>query len=86
MNVELKSHYHVATEPDLWKSVQWASETNAQVRVVQTCVGPYGAIDQRDGTTYFDVGDHLVHVLGRLLVVSPVHMAQIVSENQEANR
>lgn len=51
--------FFVENDPDLWKAQRWAADT-CRVRLVETVVGAYGALDQGFGTTYFDVGDWLV--------------------------
>lgn len=84
MKAEIKSRFHVASEPDLFRAVHWAVETPARVRVVNTCVGPYGAIDQgRHGTTWFDVGDHLLYIGNMVVPVKSTEMAAIISKDQE---
>lgn len=71
----------VDNDPDLWKVRDWAaSDTVAKVRVIQTCVNAYGALDQRSGTTYFDVGDTLVKVLGQILVLSQDQVTRYTEE------
>lgn len=57
----------VKTETDLWQAPEWAERNGGNVRVVQSCVGPYGAIDQNAGTTYFDIGDRLISVNGQIV-------------------
>lgn len=63
--------FFVEHDPDLWKAARWAADT-AKVRVIETPVGGYGALDQGFGTTYFDVGDWLLKVttLRQIIVVS----------------
>lgn len=51
--------FFVENDPDLWKAQRWAADI-CRVRLVETAVGAYGALDQGFGTTYFDVGDWLV--------------------------
>lgn len=71
MNLDSQSHFEVMAEPDLWRAIQWATnETSAKVRVIQTCVGAYGAVDQGGATRWFDVGDVLINVLDNVIVVS----------------
>ena len=84
MIADVQGHYHVASDPDLWKAAEWAKETMANIRIIQTCVGPYGAIDQKGGTMYFDIGDHLVHVLGKVIPIAPRTAAEMISASQEA--
>lgn len=58
----------VRQDPDIWKAKQWGSDS---IRVIESVVGPYGAIDQMTGTVYFDVGDVLVKLSPRHYVVVP---------------
>lgn len=51
--------FYVSHDPDLWKAQRWAADV-CRVRVIETPVGGYGALDQGFGTTYFDVGDWLL--------------------------
>lgn len=53
--------FFIEHDPDLWKAQRWASDV-CKVRVIETPVGAYGALDQGFGTTYFDIGDWLVKV------------------------
>lgn len=80
MNLDTQSHFEVKAEPDLWRAIQWATnETSAKVRVIQTCVGAYGAVDQGGATRWFDVGDVLVNVLDNVIVVPSKKAAALVS-------
>ena len=58
----------IRQDPDIWKAKTWGSDS---IRVVESVVGPYGAIDQMTGTVYFDVGDVVVKFSPRHYVVVP---------------
>jgi hypothetical protein len=58
----------VASDPDLFKVRDWLSDL-AKVRVIETVVGPYGAIDLHGGTVYFDIGDTVVRTPFGVIVV-----------------
>lgn len=72
--------YHVESDPDLWKAREWVADTNVTIRVIQTCVGAYGAIDTRSGTLYFDVGDHLVKAFGSVYVLNGQQVKELLEE------
>lgn len=58
----------VRQDPDFWEVRRWGSDS---IRVIETVVGPYGAIDQMGGTVYFDIGDVVVKLGTRHYVVVP---------------
>lgn len=71
--------YHVESDPDLFRVRDWAADT-AKSRVIQTRVGAYGALDQKSGTTYFDVGDYLVKDYGQVIVLSATDARRFIEE------
>lgn len=50
--------FRVEDEPGIYKAREWSK----YVRVVETLVGAYGAIDTDMGTLYFDAGTTLVRL------------------------
>lgn len=62
------THISVEADPDLFKVRDWLWDI-ATVRIVETSVGPYGAVDVYGGTLYFDIGDTVVRVLNTVTVV-----------------
>ena len=58
INWSIDDAFLILEEPDLYRAREWTGG----VRVIETCVGAYGALDTKTGTQYFDVGDALVKV------------------------
>lgn len=86
MQVDITGSHSVESETDLWRAPEWAGRqvTGSKIRIIQTCVGPYGAIDHTGGgTTWFDVGDALVTVFGRIVSVPLVAFSQLGGGNNE---
>jgi hypothetical protein len=75
--------FFVENDPDVFKAKTWAAEV-CKVRVIETPVGVYGALDQGHGTSYFDVGDWLVKIapLRQILVVGK-NMIQALEVNDD---
>lgn len=71
--------FHIESDPDLFRVRDWAG-IGIKTRVIQTVVGPYGALDQRSGTTYFDIGDFLIRDYGQIIVLSAAQGRKIVGE------
>lgn len=77
--------FFVENDPDLWKAQRWAGDT-CKVRLIETPVGAYGALDQGFGTTYFDVGDWLVKLKPyRQIVVVAKDMIQDLEDIEEGD-
>lgn len=67
---EVAPLFVVNTDNDLFKVSEWAREHGfaGTVRVIETAVGPYGAVDEGGTTSFwFDVGDGLTVVFGKLV-------------------
>lgn len=77
--------FFIENDPDLWKARQWA-QGSCRIRVIETAVGAYGALDQGFGTTYFDVGDWLVRLLPfHQIIVVGRDVIQQLEEGTEEN-
>jgi len=81
VSVDLVSDaFYVENDPDLWKAKHWA-DAWCRVRVIETPVGAYGALDGQFGTTYFDVGDWLLKVgMFRQIIVVGKNVIQALEE------
>jgi hypothetical protein len=79
------SAFEVADESALFEAVRWAAglDRAIKVRVVETEVGPYGAIDQQGTTTWFDIGDVLVFVLDHVIKVPKALLEETAVELED---
>lgn len=84
LDIDLVSDaFLIENDPDLWKAERWASDV-CKIRVIETPVGAYGALDQGFGTTYFDIGDWLLKIRPfRQVVVLSKSMIQSLEEEDE---